>query len=214
MVVAFLCIILGVSLILTRFVPEGHQPPSADDPLVLERARLFEQNFASELSRVRADEDPWAVRVREADLDAWLWVRFPAWVAHLRGEEAFGAASMFQMQLDPGRVVLTTDDVSVALHPTMADGVVRIRATSGSTIGRLPVPAFMVDRLVRSVELGVIGSALVTDTRGGALEREDGEWVVPARHRLVDDRQVELLEIRLDEGELVLVLRTLRAGSD
>ena len=80
--------VLVIGLFLASAVPIMHDPPSADDPAVIAVAETFEQNFASELTRVRADQEPWGVRVREDDLNAWLWTRLAPWIAHAHGASA------------------------------------------------------------------------------------------------------------------------------
>ncbi|MCH2144653.1 MAG: hypothetical protein MK082_05845 [Phycisphaerales bacterium] len=203
------CLLLVTGFVLTLFQPDGHLPPSASDPVVVDRSNIFEQEFASACSRVREDESPWAIRLREEDLNAWLWVRLPAWVAHLGGTDAYGTTPMFQARVEPGRVVITTDTVAIAFRSELVDGDLRIMPATGSSMGRLPVPSRMVELLMGSIELPTIGDVLLPGGDGATYGLEDGELVVPARHRLGDDRVVELLEVQIDEGEVVLVMRTL-----
>jgi hypothetical protein len=207
-----LVILLVVGLILVIAVPTIHDPPSSEDLAVIDVAETFEQNFASELTRVRPDQEPWGVRIREDDLNAWLWTRLPAWIAHARGASAFGAEPMLQVRVNRDRIMLSTDSVAVAFEPRVLDEQVQIRSTSGSTIGRLPLPQFMFDQLIESIPLFDLGDSLLDGEHGGLLRKPDA-WVLPTRFGLHDGRRLELLEIQLDEGEAVLVFRTLAPDS-
>ena len=51
------------------------------------------------------------------------------------------------------------------------------------------------------------------DRDGALIDRQGGAWRLPNRITLVDGREVELLEVRLEEGEVVLVLQTLPAST-
>ena len=87
-------------------------PPASQDEEAAERARVFENNCASELTRVREDDSPWGVRVNEADLNAWLWFRLPAWVAHAHGADAHGSEPFLQSTIEPGSVLFSTESMA------------------------------------------------------------------------------------------------------
>ena len=201
-------VFLVVGLSLVNAVPVSHEPPSAEDPAVVEVAGMFEQNFVSEVTRVRPDQEPWGVRIREDDLNAWLWTRLPAWIAHVHGPAAFGAEPMLQARVRFDRIMITTDSIAIAFEPRVVDQRVQIQSTSGSTIGRLPLPAIMFDRLIDSIPLPGLGDSLLNGVEGGLTRKPEG-WILPNRFDLHDGRQIELLEIQLDQGEAVLVFRTL-----
>ena len=206
--ITLLVVVVVVGLVLINAVPVIHDPPSAEDPAVIEVAGVFEQNFASEVTRVRPDQAPWGVRIREEDLDAWLWTRLPAWIAHSAGTTAFGAEPLLQARITPDRVMLSTDSFVVAFDPRVVEQRVEIRSSSGSAIGRLPLPTVMFDRLVRSMPLVEFGGSTF-DGNDGGLTRGPEAWDLPNRFDLHDGRRIELLEIQLDQGEAVLVFRTL-----
>ena len=210
--VSLLVIVVVVVLILANGVPTIHDPPSADDPVAIEVSNVFEQNFASEVTRVRPDQEPWGVRVREADLNAWLWTRLPAWVAHTAGTSAFGAEPMLQAHISPDRIRLSTDSFVIAFEARVLEQRVKIRPAAGSSIGRLPLPSVVFDRFIESMPLSRLGESLVEGSLGESdPEAEAGD--LPNRFELHDGRRIELLEIQLDEGEVVLVFRTLGPDS-
>jgi hypothetical protein len=208
--------LLVIGLFLASAVPTIHDPPSADDPAVIAVAETFEQNFASELTRVRPDQEPWGVRVREEDLNAWLWTRLGPWIAHAHGTSAFGSEPMLQAHVSVDRVVLSTESVTVAFDPRVVDQELQIRSTSGTALGRLPLPGFMFDLLIDSVPLSALGDSLFDGdgSEQGELSRKPYGWVLANRFELHDGRWIELLEIQLDEDEAVLVFRTLLPDSN
>lgn len=204
------CVVLFFVLLVAGFMtasmtPPAFVPPQLDDPEAQERAETFEQNFSAELTRVRDDEEPWGVRVRQADLNAWLWFRLPAWVAHVHGEEAMGSRPLVQVNIEETGLQLTTESVVFGLTTDVQDGRALIRPGAGSSIGRLPLPGSWASAwAMSSLDLeqlaeGVLGESSDLD---GAL--------VPSAIELPDGRVVELLECQPSEGEVVLVFRTRR----
>ena len=212
---AGILLLLGVLLLLVAATmsPRDFDPPAVDDPRTEDRANLLEQRFASELTRVRSDDGPWAIRIREEDVNAWLWTRLPAWVANRAGAGAFGAESMFQVGFHPDRVLLCTDRMAMAVLPAVDEGGLGLHASSGTAIGRLPVPVMFIDLLAGSVDLESLIDSLGQDPGGPVLRREGGAWRLPGRLPLVDGREVSVLEVRLEEGAVVLVLETVSAPS-
>lgn len=211
--------LLVIGLFLASAVPTIHDPPSADDPAVIAVAETFEQNFASELTRVRPDQEPWGVRVREEDLNAWLWTRLGPWIAHAHGTSAFGSEPMLQAHVSVDRVVLSTESVTVAFDPRVVDQELQIRSTSGTALGRLPLPGFIFELLIDSSPLTGLGDSLLDGAgedggEDGELLRKPYGWVLPNRYELHDGRRIELLEIQLDEDEAILVFRTLLPDSN
>jgi len=207
--------VLGAALLLVTAAtrPGDFEPPDVDDPETVERASLLEKRFASELTRVRSDEGPWAIRVREDDVNAWLWTRLPAWIANRGGKDSFGAEPVFQVRFLRDRLRLCTDRVAVSTAAGIDDGALVLRPTSGSAIGRLPVPTTFIDLLTRAIDLRGLVDSVRDEAGGPVLSREDGVWRLPDRLSLVDGREVVLLEVRLDEGEVVLVLETVSGTS-
>ncbi len=204
---------LTVLLVLATRKPADFDPPRSGDPVVVDRANLFEQSFASEVTLVRENPVPWAVRLREEDVNAWLWVRLPAWVAHFEGSNAFGADSMLQVRFLSDRVLLCTDRITLVFTPRIDDQGLRLSAASGAALGRLPLPATLLDAVAGSIDLESLLGSMAGDRDGSLIDRQGGAWRLPNRITLVDGRVVELLEVRLEEGEVVLVLQTLPAST-
>ena len=64
-------------LVLLACLPVREFTTPTTDEVSDRLARQFENRFVSELSRVRGVESPWAIRVRQDDLNAWFWNRLP-----------------------------------------------------------------------------------------------------------------------------------------
>ena len=203
-------------LLLCFQVPSAFTAPAPSVTADLDRqARVFEQSFAAQLTRVRDNEDPWAIRVRETDLNAWIWTRLPHWVAHVHGSGAPGSTPSFQASLDPDRIRLMNDTFVLSFRPGVEDGWTRLRPGPGSYLGRLPVPGSLFELLAATLDLELLGQAVA-----GARAVEDFDEGAPsapapdgpclqASFPLGDGRVVELLELQLDEGQMVMVFRTL-----
>ena len=107
-------------------------------------------------------------------------------------------------------MILVSESLAVAFEPRVEDGRIRIVAASGSSLGRLPVPGFMFERLLAGIELEPLREA-IADSERASPTTEQTSLHVQNRFQLGDGRMVELLEIELDEGAVVLVFRTVRA---
>ena len=104
--VALVLLGVGVSggmalLILLACLPVPEFTAPAPDEAFDRRARQFENRFVSELTRVRPAQSPWAIRVRQDDLNAWFWNRLPDWAAHLDGSDSLAAKPFLQAVLEP-----------------------------------------------------------------------------------------------------------------
>ena len=194
LIAAIVLLVLTVVFGLAASPPSWFQPPATDDQDAAERARGFERNFAAELSRIR-DDQPWALRIHERDLNAWLWLRLPAWAAHAKGPDDLAAQPRFQLQMTPGRVRFWADPWILGLQPRVENANVELAVVRGSGVGRVPVPAFVARAGLGALNLDILDSEVLLDTLG-------------------DGRRIEVLEIQLDEGEMVLILRTVHAGSE
>ena len=195
---------LAFLVVLVFSSPDSFQAPQASMlKTAPERARLFERNFVSELTRIRKPQAEWGVRIREDDLNAWLWVRLPQWMSHVGADDSVDLGSV-QAILEPDRILVTSTGWVLAFEPDVRSGELAIDPRPGSSLGRLPVPGVLVLPLSRGLDfdrmLGALGGV---SSSGGSL---------PGFFELGDGRTVELLEARLGDAELVLVFKTLSPG--
>ena len=174
----------------------------------------------------RRVSEPWAIEVSELDASRWLTGRLPRWLEMEMGlDEWPEGLSQMQVRFEDGRVRVglrlgagAGDPGSGRVVTASLDPVIR---GDGSLwveprwvhVGRLPLPAGPVLRRARS--------------RAGGLLPEDAAGVDPAlvervfdvlmgrepvnrtpEIRLLDDRSVRLLDLRVRDGTLRAVLRT------
>ena len=198
-----LALAIGAGFWSARTPPPWFKPPAASEA-VKERGWTVERRLAEAFSKVRTEEPIWAIRVEEADLNAWLADRLRPWVEH-RGAwpEEIGAV---QVRLAKGRLALAVELVdlgSVAVleaEPVASkdDGSVTLRWTSAG-FGRLRLP--WPDARVRDAVLG----RLVGDTGGQAELATLLEGIsLPGAFDLPDGRRVSLLEASIGDGEAVV----------
>jgi hypothetical protein len=209
----FKLLVLGFFVVLALAIGAGfwsaRTPPTWFKPVppseaVKERGWTVERRLAEEFSKIRNEEPVWAIRVTEADLNAWLADRLRPWVEH-RGAwpEAIGAT---QVRLADGKVSLAVELVdlgSVAVleaEPVASpeDGSVTLRWTSAG-FGRLRLP--WPDAGVRSAVLdrllaGEAGSAELSALLDGLS--------LPGAFDLPDGRRVSLLDAQIGDGEAVV----------
>ena len=199
---AFLAMLAAVALAalavaLARRAPSWWSPVARDAPGALDVARALEQGIAAETTRVRAEgEREWSVRVRAADLNAWLAARLPQWLEFDRSLPWPEGVKAVQVALDPGGVALAADwngfvvTTRWAIDPGAAGAPATLRA-AGTSVGTLPVP----------FAAGV------------------GAWFVPELARplplaapLVDGRTVSVLDVELADGEAIVDCATAPAA--
>ncbi len=141
--------------------PAYYEPVVVDDPAVRAQAERVEQVVSSEATRVRPAADPmWQVTLTQDQINHWLAVRMPQWLANQQIDTSFLAAVRNPMVgLVDGRIELAAEtrapgmgDVVVRLvyEPQFDEAaqVVRLRL-AGIRTGSLPLPTDAVlDKLV------------------------------------------------------------------
>ncbi|MFM9144273.1 MAG: hypothetical protein ACKORL_02620 [Phycisphaerales bacterium] len=181
---------------LARRTPSWWQPTARDAPGALAVARALEQGIASETTRVRGPgAQPWSVRVRAADVNAWLGARLPQWLEHDRslpwpdGVQAVqGAADAhgFTLAADWNGFVVST---RWSIEPGAPGQPATLRA-AGTSVGSLPVP----------FAAGV----------GAWFVPELGQ-PLPLESRLGDGRRVRIVGAEFADGEAILDCETATA---
>ncbi|MFM9168875.1 MAG: hypothetical protein ACKOTD_01785 [Phycisphaerales bacterium] len=179
-----------------RRAPAWWQPTPRDAVGALEVARALEQGIASETTRVRGPgAQPWSVRVRAADVNAWLGARLPQWLEHDRslpwpeGVQAVQAAADahgFTLAADWNGFVVST---RWAIEPGVPGQPATLRA-AGTSVGSLPIP----------FASGV----------GAWFVPELGQ-PLPLESRLGDGRRVRIVGAEFADGEAILDCETATA---
>jgi hypothetical protein len=183
---------------LARRPPSWWAPVERDAPGALETARALEQGIASETSRVRGPgETEWSVRVRAADVNAWLGARLPQWLEFDRSLPWPAGVGSVQVMVDPAGAALAADWNGFVVvtrwevEPGAGGGPATLRA-AGTSVGRLPVPfaagvgAWFVPELARPL---------------------------PLRARLGDGREVSVVDVEFGDGEAIVDCATAAGGA-
>lgn len=187
----------------------GHRAESSLDRAFAsdEQARALEQGLAGEFTRVRPAGERWAIRVREADANAWLARRLPLWLAHDRALPWPKGIDLVQVNFaSPDRLTVGVERQgwiwSATLRPRLAKGGSLTLEPSGGAVGRLWLPW-----------LAPASSVSEGDSSSGApnLASFVPELARPveAIFPLPDGRRVQLLDFELDRGEARLQFVTL-----
>ena len=206
------------SLIVLAVLPNStFAPPLESSEQIDARARSFERAFTAEFTRVRPSAEPWGIRVREQDLNAWLWARFPDWVAHFDGVDAVAAHPLLQANLEQGRIQLMTRSLIFAFTPVVEARRTRIHPAHGCALGLLPLPRALFGWTASAIDLDQMSSALAGSEASQRIpakaefeETSTSGVSLPAGFFLGDGRTVDLLEVQTDDGALVLVFQTTR----
>lgn len=179
-------------------------------------ADRVEYRIAEEAHKVRPEPEPWRVRVREEQVNAWLASRLSQWLAHSAGVEWPGA-------LGTPRVRFVNGGVSVGLHfddhgrrryvvadldPRIVDGRLTLNLT-GVSLGRLRVPGGSIRALIDGYRDVVPDGFLDNPTVNRVIDLlSAGQQFDPA-FNLTDGRRVRVLDVAAGDGEVILTCETI-----
>ncbi|MBU3728559.1 MAG: hypothetical protein FGM37_04835 [Phycisphaerales bacterium] len=178
--------------------PMWWAPPEAADPDADRRARELESNLTAEIHRIRPADERWAVSLRDADVNAWLAIRLPAWRDFDASIPWPPDAGLAQVRFKPGQVQVAIDREgtiwSAVVEPAVAADRVSCPPTHGG-VGALPIP---------------YGASLALELlQGGTEAAARGS---PRTFRLGDGRTVEITDVEVRDGELLLQFVTRPRG--
>jgi uncharacterized protein YpmS len=188
--------------------PDFYQPVSAADPLVVADAQQVEHLVASEMTRIRpVDQPAWRIDLTQDQINRWLAVRLPQWLAN----QQIDAAVL--EQIGQPMIAFTSRGIEAAAQAEWAgvacvmrliyqpevdaDGVVTLKL-SGVRIGAMPVGR------------GVVESMLADDVARG-MSGMVGE--LPLRLPLGDGRAVEVIGMQVRGERVTLVCRTVSTAA-
>lgn len=178
--------------------PMWWSPPAASDSDADRRARELESNLTAEIHRIRPADERWAVALRDADVNAWLAIRLPAWRDFDASIPWPPDAGLAQVRFGPGQVQVAIDREgtiwSAVVEPAVAADRVACPPTHGG-VGALPIP---------------FGASLALDLLNGGTDAASRGS--PRTFRLGDGRTVEITDIEVREGELLLQFVTRPRG--
>lgn len=185
--------LLAGAVALARRVPAWWAPTARDAAGALDTARALEQGIAGETTRVRGPgTQAWTVRVRAADLNAWLGARLPQWLEHDRSLPWPEGVKAVQVAADPDGFALAADWNGVVVVTRWAidageGGAPATLRAAGTSVGSLPVPF-----------AGSVGGWFVPE-----LARP-----LPLETRLGDGRTLRVTGAEFLDGEAILDCET------
>jgi hypothetical protein len=209
-IVAILVLIPLSLFLLVAIPPSGWSPVPADPAAAEVRGEALERFLSAEFSRVRPDDAPWAIRLREDDVNAWIATRLPKWEANAGNPPPPAAEVRFRAGEVRLRIALAGFGVDPVLEagvaPAVVDGpggaalALRLRSLS---LGRLPLPR--VGASLISASLRAAGLRAATPSAVSTVT----EYRFTVDYGLSDGRTVRLDAIAVEADGLVLEFRTL-----
>ncbi len=204
----------------STIAPAWYAPPVAADPLVQQTAETVEYRLVEEAHRARPVDDPWAVRITEEQINAWLAARLPEWAAHQSGVAWPDTIGAPQVRVTDAALTLSLpfgapDARRYAMaefRPAVVDDRLRLRLERVG-VGDMWLPGAPV-RFVMGRILAVAPDAFAEDPDViAAINVISGDDDLDAVLELADDRVVRVRRIGLEDGAAVLVCDT-QAGRD
>ena len=217
--IALVLLLGGVGLVivvgtLTRSVPEWYEPPSAKAPEVIELADRVEYRLVEETQKIRPQEERWTLRVREPQVNAWLAVRLPDWIAHEKNLQWPAEVGMPQVHIGDDVISLALPvEVRGFQRVVVAHLVPRIEGRQlwlqlrGIQLGGISVPGDPIPVLSRFVQSGAAGN-IDNDDWQRLVDILTGREPIDPVLELSDRRRIELLDVRFADGALDLTSQT------
>ena len=198
----------GVGLVLSFMTPGWYAPPAAADASASELAQAAEFRLVEEFQKIREPGTPWKLRIPDQAVNAWLGVRLESWLAHDDRPAWPDFMSAPQVHTTTAGVYIAVgfnaSVVGLRIEPVITNGSLLLMVRGG-LLGRLPLPsppAALLDRLKEAAGSGDEAAALAT------AHLLDGQGIATSL-QLVDGRRVQIDEITLDEGAMILTARTM-----
>jgi hypothetical protein len=202
---------------LTWLQPVWWPQEVADNEQTRALADRVEYRLAEEIHKVRPDADPWRLRVKEDQVNAWLTARLPEWLAHSEDVE-------WPSNLAPPRVRFVEGGVDIALEfddhgrrrylvanlePQILDG--RLSMTlNGLSLGRLWSPGASVQSVIERYR-DVVPEGFINDPAvRRILDMLADEQRFEPSFDLTDGRRVRLMNVASGDGEMIIECETTR----
>ncbi|MFM7052429.1 MAG: hypothetical protein ACKOYN_09905 [Planctomycetota bacterium] len=172
-------------------------PPNAEA-----RAAFLEQALSAAVTKVRDPSgEVWAVSIDPADINAWLAMRLPKWIAHDPSLEDLEPLTALRVRTAPGTILVerAVGPLIATLRLDIALGASGLRPAIGAArVGRLPLPGLA----------ALIGARALEARFAGAASLATSDPAQPATLSLADGRRVQLVAIAIREGAIQLAFKT------
>lgn len=192
-VVALLAVAVALAYWLASSTPQWWKRASGYGPADDQRAGQLETHFTAALHQVRPSDEAWAIEIEAEDLNRWLACRSVRWAAFDPELAPLEELSRWRIDARAGRLVVASEQdgwgkwiMGASLEPSISQEGLELGLTNAS-IGSLRVPA-------------ALGA--------GALQSLQPDLRRLLQLKLVDGRTVELVDIEILPGRIVLQMRT------
>lgn len=223
LLILFVAATLGAMALwqLSRARPAWYAPPDRHDVRAAALAEKIEYAVLEESHKLRAEDQPWSVVVRDEQINAWLATRLPQWASHEESLKWLADQSTLQVRTDKQGISLAMagpederDRVFVARFlPRLEHG--RLSVTVDRVwLGRLSLPGApletVLSRLAAWAPQEFLDQPAVRSTIELLFSESDDSGVDPVL-TLDDGRRVRLLDLKCAEGQVLLKCATLPA---
>ncbi len=218
LVVLCLLVLVGIAALwgLTRMPPHWYEPPNPTDEKVLELADRVEFRLLEEFQRIRPDPEPWKLRVRENQLNAWLATRLKDWIAHKENLIWPEDLDMPQIRIEPDGISLAVAVESMGpskiivtrMMPRFERGELLVTLNRFS-LGRLNIPGNPVERMVGLIDEYASSVEMDEPVAFLFLQMLRGDEHIDPVLNLADSRRVRLTNLELENGSVILTAKTL-----
>ena len=219
---AVLCVLVLVGIValwgLTRMTPHWYEPPNPTDEKVLELADRVEFRLLEEFQKIRPDPEPWKLRVRENQLNAWLATKLQDWIAHKENLIWPEDLDMPQIRFEPDGISLAVAVESLGpskiivtrMMPRFEGGELLVTVNRFS-LGRLNIPGKPVERIAGLIDEYASSAEIDDPVAFLFLRMLRGDEHIDPVLNLADSRRVRLTNLELENGSIILTAKTLAA---
>lgn len=194
--ITILAIVVGVVSWLSWQPQSWYSPPDYSQPEVATRADRAEFRLNEEFHKVRPEDEVWKLRIGDEAMNAWLVGRLKGWLTHDQQMEWPSEIHDLQVHVTPSGIWIAARIEIEESNPRPLAMQIGIWVSEGTLVvepisirlGRIPVPLSLFESAVETLR----------------VESKEIEAIVP----LMDDREVEVIQIELEEGSLVLTCQT------
>ena len=219
---AVLCVLVLVGIAalwgLTRMTPHWYEPPNPTDEKVLELADRVEFRLLEEFQKIRPDPEPWKLRVRENQLNAWLATKLQDWIAHKENLIWPEDLDMPQIRFEPDGISLAVAVESLGpskiivtrMMPRFEGGELLVTVNRFS-LGRLNIPGKPVERIAGLIDEYASSAEIDDPVAFLFLRMLRGDEHIDPVLNLADSRRVRLTNLELENGSIILTAKSLAA---
>ncbi len=203
---AALLVLTIIAWWLAGLTPHWYAPPALNDEAAQVLGETAEYRLVEEFQKIRPTGEVWRLRIPTNAINAWLATRLPAWLEG-RGQTWPNDLGTPQIHIHAGRITLAAPAAALGdrtgrlvVQPRVEDDLLQCAVSAG--LGRWPiaVPARLLTQHLPTAVTGDGALASLTSLASGNP--------IAARIPLVDGRSVDIRDIRIEPGAVVVTAIT------